>query len=34
MQAKESLARYRGSMCGARYAEALWLGLPRTSDIL
>lgn len=34
MQAKETLARYRGASCGAKYAEALWLGLPRTAEIL
>lgn len=34
MQAKESLARYRGAACGTKYSEALWLGLPRLTDIL
>ncbi|GDY22540.1 hypothetical protein LBMAG56_38870 [Verrucomicrobiota bacterium] len=33
-QAKETLARYRGASCGAKYAEALWLGLPRVAEIL
>lgn len=33
-QAKESLARYRGAACGVKYAEALWLGLPRAVEIL
>ncbi|MEW6302950.1 MAG: PIG-L family deacetylase [Verrucomicrobiota bacterium] len=33
-RAKETLARYRGAACGARYAEALWSPLPRPQEIL
>jgi LmbE family N-acetylglucosaminyl deacetylase len=34
MATKESLARYRGATCGARYAEALSTPLHRKSEIL
>jgi len=34
LQAKETLARYRGAACGAKYAEAVWSTTPRTQEIL
>jgi hypothetical protein len=34
VQAKESLARYRGLTCGVRYAEALWAANIAPQDIL
>jgi len=33
-RAKETLARYRGATCGARYAEAVWAHRPRARDFL
>ena len=33
-RAKETLARYRGAACGARFAEAVWTGLARPQEIL
>jgi LmbE family N-acetylglucosaminyl deacetylase len=33
-RAKETLARYRGAACGAKYAEALWSTNPRVQEIL
>jgi len=33
-RAKETLARYRGATCGARYAEAVQAHLPRARDFL
>lgn len=34
MSTKEALARYRGTTCGARYAEAFWTPQHRTTEIL
>ena len=33
-RAKETLARYRGASCGARYAEAVWTSRVRARDFL
>jgi LmbE family N-acetylglucosaminyl deacetylase len=33
-RAKETLARYRGAACGAKYAEALWSTTPHVQEIL